>query len=69
MSEDNKHSKMTLMSFNEAIEYAATPQAEGRIGSEDNLKRLFQDILREGQRDKKPGDDWAYSVFLKREDN
>jgi hypothetical protein len=69
MSEEKKHSKMTLMSEQEALEYAASPQGEPRIGSEDNLTRLFQDILREGQGDRRPGDDWTPSVFLRMEDN
>jgi hypothetical protein len=30
--------------------------------------RLFQDILREGQRDRRPGDDWEPSVFLRMEE-
>jgi hypothetical protein len=68
MTEDNnKHSKMTLMSFQEAIAYASTPQAEGRIGSEDRVQDLYKDMLKEN-RDRRPGDDWLPSVFL-REDN
>jgi hypothetical protein len=45
-----------------------SPQAEGRINHEDKLTRLFQDILREGQRDRRPGDDWEPSVFLRMEE-
>ena len=38
LTEDNKHSKMTLMDFQQAMEYAATPQAEPRIGSLEALR-------------------------------
>ena len=51
------------------IAWVNSPQAEGRINHEDKLTRLFQDILREGQRDRRPGDDWTPSVFLRMEDN
>jgi hypothetical protein len=70
MTEDsnNKHSKMTLMSFNEAIEYASTPQAEGRIGHEGRVKDIYKEMLKEN-RDRRPGSDWEPSVFLRMEDN
>jgi len=69
-SEENKHSnrERTLLSFNEAIAYAASPQAEGRIGHEDRVKDIFKDMLKEN-RDKRPGDDREPSVFLRMEDN
>jgi len=37
------------------MEWVNSPQAEGRINHEDNLRRLFQDILRENK-DRRPGD-------------
>jgi hypothetical protein len=64
-SEDNnnKHSKMTLMSFQEAMAYAATPQAEPRIGSEDRVIDIFKEMLRENK-DNKPGDGGKQSPFM-----
>lgn len=58
-----------LLPYDEMMEWVNSPQAEGRINHEDNLTKLFQDILREGQRDRRPGDDWTPSVFLRMEDN
>jgi hypothetical protein len=51
------------MSFQEAVAYASTPQAEGRIGSEDKNTKLYHEIMKENK-DRRPGDDWAPSVFL-----
>jgi hypothetical protein len=64
-SEDNNnnHSKMTLMSFQEAMAYAATPQAEPRIGSEDRVIDIFKEMLRENK-DNKPGDGGKQSPFM-----
>jgi hypothetical protein len=46
--EDNiKHSKMTLMSFQEALAYASTPQAEPRIGSLESLECMLKGLKRE----------------------
>jgi hypothetical protein len=63
LTEDNKHSKMTLMSFQEAMAYAATPQAEPRIGSEENVLALFKDIMKENKNNR-PGDGGKMSPFM-----
>jgi hypothetical protein len=54
---------MTLMSFQEAMAYAATPQAEPRIGSEDRVIDMLKEILRENK-DNKPGDGGKMSPFM-----
>jgi hypothetical protein len=61
--ENNKHSKMTLMDFQQAMEYASTPQAEPRIGHEDRVTEMFKEMLRENK-DNKPGDGGKMSPFM-----
>jgi hypothetical protein len=61
--ENNKHSKMTLMSFQEALAYAATPQAEPRIGSIEALECMLKGLKRENM-DNKPGDGEKMSPFM-----
>jgi hypothetical protein len=51
------------MSFQEAMAYAATPQAEPRIGSEDRVIDMLKEILRENK-DNKPGDGGKMSPFM-----
>lgn len=61
---DNKlHSKMTLMNFQEAMAYAATPQAEPRIGHEDRVMDIFKEMLRENK-DNQKGDGGKMSPFM-----
>jgi hypothetical protein len=54
--------------FSELFAIGAKPGAEGRIGHEDRVKDIFKELLKEN-RDRRPGDDWTPSVFLRREDN
>ena len=54
---------MTLMDFQEAVAYAATPQAEPRIGSEDRVIDIFKEMIRENK-DNKPGDGGKQSPFM-----
>jgi hypothetical protein len=61
--EHNKHSKMTLMDFQQAMAYAATPQAEPRIGSLDALDCMLKGLKRENK-DNKPGDGEKMSPFM-----
>ena len=58
-----KHSKMTLMSFKEALEYAATPQSEPRIGAEERVTDMFKEMIRENK-DNKIGDGGKRSPFM-----
>jgi hypothetical protein len=61
--EDNKHSKMTLMSFQEALAYAASPQAEPRIGSIEALECMLKGLKRENK-DNAIGDGEKMSPFM-----
>ena len=65
LTEENKekHSKMTLMSFQEAMEYASTPQAEPRIGAEERVTDMFMEMIRENK-DNKIGDGGKRSPFM-----
>ena len=54
------------MSIEEAEAYAATPQAEGRIGHEDRVKDIYREMIKDN-RDRLPGEGLTYSVFLERE--
>jgi hypothetical protein len=49
MSEDNnnKHSKMTLLSFEETMKWVNSPQFEGRIGSVEALECMLKGLKRE----------------------
>ena len=55
-----------LLSFEKTLEWINSPQAEGRIGHEDRVKDIYKNMLKEN-RDRRPGDDWTPSVFLKEE--
>ena len=54
---------MTLMDFQQVMEYAATPQFEGRIGHEDRVLDIFKELIRENK-DNKPGDGGKQSPFM-----
>jgi hypothetical protein len=56
-----------LLSFEKTMEWVNSPQAEGRINHEDNLTRLFHDIMKENK-DRRPNSEWEMSVFLRREE-
>jgi hypothetical protein len=64
-SEDNsnKHSKMTLMNFQEAMEWVNSPQSEPRIGSLEALESMLKGLRRENK-DNKPGDGGKQSPFM-----
>jgi hypothetical protein len=65
LTQDNekKHSMMTLMDFQQAMAWAATPQAESRIGSLDALDCMLKELKRENK-DNKPGDGSKLSPFM-----
>jgi hypothetical protein len=63
LSEENKHSKMTLMDFQQAMAWAATPQAEPRIGSLDALDCMLKGLKRENK-DNAKGDGEKMSPFM-----
>jgi hypothetical protein len=60
---NNKHSKMTLMDFQQAMAWAATPQAEPRIGSLDALDCMLKGLKRENK-DNAIGDGEKMSPFM-----
>jgi hypothetical protein len=63
LSEENKHSKMTLMDFQQAMAWAATPQAEPRIGSLDALDCMLKGLKRENK-DNAIGDGEKMTPFM-----
>ena len=65
MSQEDKklHSKMTLMDFQQVMEYAATPQFEERIGSLEALELMLKGLKRENK-DNAVGDGEKMSPFM-----
>jgi hypothetical protein len=65
LTQDNekKHSMMTLMDFQQAMAWAATPQAESRIGSLDALDCMLRQLKRENK-DNAKGDGEKTSPFM-----
>lgn len=49
------------------MEWVNSPQFEGRIGHEDRVTDIYRDMLKEN-RDRRPGDDWLPSIFIRREE-